>query len=329
MKTTFPIFRSGNYGKKGIYTADDVQEIFENYDPDFLSAPFTVDHKQDGPAFGYAKALHFEDGVLFASSEDLADVMKDAVKGKHFGRVSVEIFKNLPEKGRYLKAISFLGVKTPEVKGFEGEIAKTAFEDAETESIDFEVSFPEGAEIFELTPAAVKTDTDIEKFEAIQAQNAELQKKLDQLEKDKTSLSEKFAATEAERKAAEEKLQKIEFNQRRLEFEQWLNSRLAYGNVAPANKEKVMDILMALDSVELFEHDGREIKGVELFQNFVESLPKIIDENEKARKDESMLKYSGAEELAEKAREYRNQQAEKGKVITFSEAVEYIQTNQE
>lgn len=323
MPTTFPIFKAGDYGKKGSYTEDDVKEIFEKYDPDYLSAPFTVDHKQDGPAFGYAKNLAFEQGILFASKDDLAEVMRSAVKEKHFNRVSIELFKDLPEKGRYLKAISFLGVKAPAVKGFEGEIAKTEFEDQATETIEFSVDWDEDSFALKFSEADdPDPQQEIESFE-------DLQKKIDQLETDKAALVEKFEASETEKKQAREKLEEIELNKRRLTFEQWLNDRIAFGSITPKNKDKVMDILTALDSIEMFEQDGKELNPVELFQEFVNDLPKVIDEKEEARKGEEFENDSSAEAIAKRAREYKKEVFDDtGRKISIAEAVTYVTKNQ-
>lgn len=326
MKSTFPVFRAGKY-PQGEYTPDDVKDIFEKYDPDFLSAPFTTDHKKDGPAYGYAKVLKFENDTLFASKDDLADNLKDAIKEKHFRRVSVEIYKDLPEKGRYLKAISFLGVKAPQVKGFEGDIEQTSFKDAESESIDFEVNW-EGDE-FELVPLPAQKDSkdkddpgSKEKTESFE----ELQAKIEKLESEKTALSEKFQATETEKKQAQDRLEEIELNQRRLEFEQFLNARVAYGNLTPANKDKVMDIMTALDSVERFEQDGKEADPVKLFQEFIESLPKVVDPEEEAtKKGAETNEFSGSQELADKARTWIAKQKENGKVIGFAQAVTEVE----
>ncbi len=331
MKNTFPIFKAGNYGKKGNYSADDVKEIFEKYDPDFLSAPFTVDHKQDGPAFGYARSLNFEEGTLFASSEDLADVMKSAVKEKHFNRVSIELFKDLPEKGRYLKAISFLGVKAPAVKGFEGEMVKTEFENAETETIEFSVDWDDEAFSISFSDDQI-TDSKQNKTPESEGQDQEsfeeLQKKIDELESEKDSLSEKFEASEKEKKDARDRLQEIELNQRRLQFEQWLNDVVAFGSITPKNKQKVMNILLALDSIEMFEAKGEEIDPVEEFKDVINDLPEVLDSKERATKTETFESPTQSEDIAKAARKYKKQIFEdEGRTISIAEAVTHVTKN--
>ncbi|HKL20463.1 MAG TPA: helix-turn-helix domain-containing protein, partial [Tichowtungia sp.] len=152
MKKLFPVFRTGTY-PQGTFSEADLKEIVDNYDPGFLSAPFSTDHKKDGPAFGYAGQITYKDGTIFANSDDMNPALRKAVREKNYGRVSIELFRHLPDKGRYLKAISFLGVKVPAVKGLEQQIAQAEFEDQECDALEFqldieqnELSFQKGSE---------------------------------------------------------------------------------------------------------------------------------------------------------------------------------------
>jgi len=327
MPKLFPVFRAGTY-PQGAYSIDDVKELAEKYDPNFLSAPFTIDHKQDGPAFGYARSVNFENDTLFASADDLAEGMKKAVSGKHFNRVSVEIYKNLPEKGRYLKAISFLGVKAPQVKGLEDGISKVEFQDAESETIEFEVKWPDDADHFELVEKTSNEQS------AKDNASKELEKQIAKLEAEKKDLeaqvgiiTNKFQSTDTERAQAEEKLNQIMLNQRRLNFESFLNEQIAYGNLAPADHQKVMDLLTALASIDMFEaEEGREIKPVELFQEFIKGLPKILSDEEVATKDKASNKkdFSDYQEIVKEAQAYQQAEAETGHIVGSAEAVTYI-----
>lgn len=341
MKKFFPVFKVGTHtdskGNVHKYSDADVEALFNNYDPDWLSAPFTTDHKADGPAFGYAKTLKFENGTLYASSEDMSENLREAVKKGHFGRVSIELFKQ-PEKGRYLKAISFLGVKTPSIKGLEGEIREqTEFSGLEPEAVITFEATPTEDEAYELgdvvtdpiesTPAtgkqgdppAVKTDE--YNFE-------ELQAKITKLEEEKSTLESKFQQTDAERQAAQERLTEIEIDQRKLEFEQWLNGRVAYGSVKPRQKDKIMELLMALDGVEMFEEGDQEsVNPVKLFQDIIEDLPKVVENAEQAKKGEEKTDFTDPLKIASAAEEYQEQEAKKGRQVSTVDAVSHVIKN--
>ena len=384
MKKFFPIFRAGTY-PQGTFSDDDLKQIVDSYDPNYLSAPFSTDHKKDGPAFGYAGQLKFENGTIYANSDDMNPALRKAVREKNYGRVSIELFRHLPEKGRYLKAISFLGVKVPAVKGLENQLAQAEFEDQESDQVEFtldiaenEISFQKGAEgdgtgksvrdeIQKLRDAGMtlqqigsQVDRSVSTLQQIiagditnppeslltalrkvtppddESDDSEdpaagpsddfqaMQDRIAALEAEKNALADKFQATDAERQQAEERLQEIEINRRKLEFEEWLNARIAFGSVMPRHKEKLMELLLALESVELFEEG--EADPVAAFQEFVESLPPVIDGTEKVKKGDGPKENTGSDDLAMEARAYRKKfQEDTGKLISFAEAVHRVQ----
>lgn len=117
------VFRAGEY-PQGTYTAADVQAVADRYDPDHLEAPVTTDHRQTGPAFGWVEDVKAEGKKLLVKFKDLTEQMAEAINEGLFKNRSVELFEDLDGEGPYLKAVSFLGAQTPQVKGLEpiGEI---------------------------------------------------------------------------------------------------------------------------------------------------------------------------------------------------------------
>ena len=117
------VFRAGEY-PQGTFTKEDVQVIASRYDEEFLEAPVTTDHAQTGPAFGWVSDVKAEGENLLVKFKELSKAMAEAINESLFKNRSVELFKDL-EGGAYLKAVSFLGAQTPQVKGLEpiGEIS--------------------------------------------------------------------------------------------------------------------------------------------------------------------------------------------------------------
>ena len=112
------VFRAGDYGEKGSYSLADVAAIAEGYNADIHEAPVTVDHRQEGPAFGWVKRLRSAGARLFAILGDLNAEFKETVKAGAYKKISVEIYKKFKETGKpYLRAVSFLGAQVPEIKG--------------------------------------------------------------------------------------------------------------------------------------------------------------------------------------------------------------------
>jgi len=112
------VFRAGDYGEKGNYTESDVDEIARGYNSAIHEAPVTVDHKQEGPAYGWVKRLRAAGARLFAMLGDLNAEFKETVKAGAYKKISVEIYKKFKETGKpYLRAVTFLGAQVPEIKG--------------------------------------------------------------------------------------------------------------------------------------------------------------------------------------------------------------------
>jgi len=114
-----PVFRAGDYGEKGKYSANDVAAMALSYDPAFLEAPVTPDHAQEGPAWGWVTSLKANGDLLHADMELLPDAYAAMQEGRYRYR-SVEIYQKLQtSRGElpYIKAVSILGAATPAVKG--------------------------------------------------------------------------------------------------------------------------------------------------------------------------------------------------------------------
>mgnify|MGYP006425538965 CR=1 FL=1 len=133
------IFRTGSY-PQGNYDVQDIDAIVNNYDPDFFEAPTSTDHRQSGPAYGWVKQLRRKDNIMYADVE-VSDELAKALQEKKFANRSVE-FVTLPEKGEYLKALTFLGIKMPQVKGL-APIDFSKFEDSEGTAKKFDLTSPD------------------------------------------------------------------------------------------------------------------------------------------------------------------------------------------
>lgn len=243
------VFRAGDY-PQGKFTSADLHSIVSRYDAQFLKAPNTLDHAQSGPAYGHVTGLSTDGTLLFADLEVTED-LADQIKAKKYLSRSVEFFRDLEGKGPYLKAVSWLGAKAPQVKGL-ADVDFAQFAEAETVVMEF-TQVPDAGKVIS--------------FEQLQAQ-------LVQLQQEKDALAAKFSQTEAERNAAREALQKLEMNQSRLRFESFLNEQIGFGTLAPANKQIAMNLLEALSSVPMFENQDKT--PVQLFQDFIANQPKVV-----------------------------------------------------
>lgn len=112
------VFRSGDYGEKGAFSEKDVDQLVSDYDPSVHEAPITIDHAQSGPALGWVDKLYKKGNKIIAKLKDLNEKFLDLLKKGAFKKRSIELYKKFDQTGRpYLRAVSFLGAKPPEVKG--------------------------------------------------------------------------------------------------------------------------------------------------------------------------------------------------------------------
>lgn len=115
-----PMFRVGDYGDKGRYTEQDLDLMAQSYDPAYLEAPVTEDHKEFGPAWGWIEKVYRDGDTLYGDWQVHSETY-DLLKEGRYKRRSIEFYrKHTMPDGRqvpYVKACSILGAATPHCKG--------------------------------------------------------------------------------------------------------------------------------------------------------------------------------------------------------------------
>jgi len=278
----FEVFKAGVY-PQGKFTKEQISEIAKNYDPTFCEAPITIDHQQSGPAFGWVENVKADGEKLKVSFKDMPDTFKQDVNNGKYKKVSVELYRNLEGKGAYLKAVSFLGAATPQVKGLE----PIKFMEAESDTFEFqsddnnETATFSQEEVEELKQQIVDLEQQISKFK-------EDNKKLETIKSLKTKIAELTTevSTFKEKAEGKEEIQKeldsIKTAIKRKEFDEFIDKQIDKGILLPANKQCVLAVLQELDNIKKFGEDSAVITD---FKSFIESLPPQIVLDEVATKD--------------------------------------------
>ncbi len=295
----FEVFKVGKY-PQGNYTDKELNQIAENYDPKFCEAPVTIDHIQTGPAYGWVDKVKTENGTLKVSFKDMPEQMKKDVNDGRFKKVSVEIYKNLEGKGCYLKAVSFLGAAIPQVKGLEA----IKFKDSEADFFEFDAVIEDNSETYaqEDVEALKNQISDLEKqISAFKENNKRtetiksLKLKIDELNKEINIFKEKADGKEEIEKELEYIKKTIKDN----EHETFVDKQIEKGILIPNNKKLIISVLQTLDNVQKFKEESDVAVD---FKAFIESLPKQIEFNEIATKqnysnsDNSSDKFANADE---------------------------------
>ncbi|MBI1353267.1 MAG: hypothetical protein GC160_02895 [Acidobacteria bacterium] len=132
------VFRAGDYGAKGEWTADDVARIAASYDRSYHESPLVLGHpKTDAPAYGWVDQLKAEGGTLLAKLRDVPAELGEAVRAGRWRKRSVALYRDLDGKGPYLRHLGLLGAEPPAVKGLQpafGEAGDAAFLEIEQEA---------------------------------------------------------------------------------------------------------------------------------------------------------------------------------------------------
>jgi hypothetical protein len=287
------IFRAGDYGDKGVWTAEDVRKMAANFDPAHWQPPAVLGHpKEDAPAYGLVAALREENGGLFARFEKVAPELEQLAKDGRYPNRSAAIYANPRGNGPVLRHVGFLGATPPEVKGLaqikfsDGEFIAVEFkeEEAMPENNDPQLSrdqvgllarFAEGLRnIFRsdaaAQPAAAFTEEQVQK--RIEAATKPL---LDAV----TNLSKKFeeSVTESRRLASEatnaQKLAEVAaFIEKRKAANQWVPA------FTEAGLDKVLEDLALAGGKVKFGEAGKEkeITAYAALCTFLERVPAIV-----------------------------------------------------
>jgi len=255
------VFRTGDYGPKGAYAPEDLARIAEDYDPAWHEAPVTVDHRQDGPAFGWVAGLRCAGEVLVARLKDVHESLREWIRQGAYKKRSVELYRTFARTGRpYLRAVSFLGACPPEVKG----LADPIFREDEGERVL--VEFDDHPRAADDEPAAMSLkdgeDAPAATSEAPTAAFAEIQS----------------LRGEAARLATE--LEKERGDHRRGEIERFCEEARQNGRALPAwQANGLVEFMLGLDKngAQIATADGRNVTALEWFQEFLGSLPPQIE----------------------------------------------------
>ncbi|NVJ90869.1 MAG: hypothetical protein HWE34_04385 [Methylocystaceae bacterium] len=129
MNKRIHIFKSGTFrsmeGHDLTFSDELLSQIAAIYNTDTFEAPTVIGHpKTDDPAFGWIKAVHFEDGGLYAEADQIDPAFAEMVHQGKFKKISPAFFTptspNNPTPGKwYLRHVGFLGAAAPAVKGLQ------------------------------------------------------------------------------------------------------------------------------------------------------------------------------------------------------------------
>lgn len=154
-------------------------------------------------------------------------------------------------------------------------------------------------------------------LEQLKTENADLKTKLADLESKVESFSERETAI-AQREAEIKKAKLVEF----------VEGAIKAGKVAPAEKENLIAFMESLDdskTVDFAEGDAKQqLNALEAFQKLINGQPTKVEFGERTGANHEDTEMT-PEQLSDRAVAYRKAQAEKGKSVSFTEAVAAVE----
>lgn len=94
-------------------TEEKLRRVIDNYDPDFLAAPVTMDHVEEGLSEGWVSNIYWRDGSMYGDFEDVPEYTAELMEGGRLLYPSVVVDNNWTQ----LYAVGLLGAANPAVEG--------------------------------------------------------------------------------------------------------------------------------------------------------------------------------------------------------------------
>ena len=363
-KATLAVFAPGTHtamdGRTITFTPENCIDLANSYDPSVSEAPFVIGHPSlTAPAYGWAERLEFRDGIVYAAPRQVNPAFAEAFNAGSYKKRSLSIYQpdspGNPKPGHYYaRHVGFLGAVPPGVKG----LPDAQFAEASGDNGPLEFALPWEADnlasLFQSIRDWVIQEKDIEQADSIIPQ-WRIQSILDSATDDrKSSISplayaeennvdpnqtttvtaEELARRETALAGREEKLRVAEEAAKQRDAKVRRDAVVSYadglvkaGSILPRQKNTVVEVLLSLDSTPLSFADGDATVNKtpeELLRDVLSQRPKVVDFSEKTGTADEPVDFADASALATAAQNYQAEQAEKGRVISMTDAVNHV-----
>lgn len=348
------------------FSEEDLKAMVDAYNGGDHEAPITVGHPKDNdPAFGWISGLEFADGNVYAIPHQVNEDFSELVEAGAYKKVSASLYTPAhpanPTPGKYqVRHVGFLGAMPPAIKGLEavqfseddGEvlefslewevagvfrrlreffIEKWGLEDADKAIPAYLV---ESAEDVARTPpdngeAAIPAYSESEGEESTMTPE-ELEAARKQLEKDQAEHQANVASFNETQETAAAQAEEARKAALRLRIDDLVKNR----KIVPATAEVITAFAEALDAtavLEFGEGDDKTKKSlVDTFLDLVKNGLGTPNFGEAAAAEEQGAPNAivTANDLAKRAVEFRESEAQAGREISPTQAVQHCLNNQ-
>lgn len=297
------IFKTGKHtdsaGVEKEWTLEDLNTIVSNFQTVNPDVPICCGHvKSNSPAYGWVDNLRIEGDKLYASFKDVQNEFKEAVNKGLFRTRSISLSPEL-----ILRHVAFLGAMPPAIKGME----QFCFNESDENDFNIEFSIYGGENM-----------TDNQEPEITQP-----------------GVSDSVSDFNEQMKEKEEVIQKLkkELDENRLkslkhEYEDFCDKAISEGNITPAQKGAVLDILFANTDTSINFEDGSTKTSNEVFKDFIKSLHQIefsdIAGDDKVSEEDKDKDFSSPEVIRDEIFTVQEKYAAMGIELNAAQAYEKI-----
>ena len=348
-----PVFKPGTHtavdGRKITFTLENCIDLAESYDPSVSEAPAVIGHpKLTAPAYAWAKSFEVKDGLVYAQLDQINPEFAEACNAGSYKKRSLSIYlpdsPGNPKPGHYYaRHIGFLGAAAPAIKGLpdvsfaesNGEQGAAEFSMADEEFDENLISILANLRDLLIEKAGIASaDLFLPQWriESLRAISDRKQKEKEKMPQPDVSFAEQQAAIDAknaELAKREQALLEKEQTNKRAEFAGFADELVKNGKLLPSHKTTVVEVFMALGNEPISFAEGDTTVNSspsDLIKKVLSERPAFMDFSEKsaAQNDKNEFDKENPKAIAEAAKKYQKEQADKGITISISEAVAYV-----
>lgn len=300
-ETVKDIFSVGTWnGDK--YTKEDLDEMVKNFNENpEVRVPLKIDIFKKGvtktdnfhgglPAVGWIKDLKRIGDKLYANITNIPRRVKELIDQKAYRQVSSEIWWNLRYNSKVLRraltGVALLGAELPGVANLDefAEFYKGEFEGEEKSYI---------TEVRSVNNNGQKNNEEDEMSKELETKIAQLEAENAGLKNDSKKYQENVDAIKAENdklKKEKDEAEKREFEAKEIQRKEriaiFIDKALNGNHLLPKHKEMALAVAEQLSDSKMvkFTANGKqeEVGTLKLFENFIESLPKMFESKTKS-----------------------------------------------
>ncbi|MDV0592338.1 hypothetical protein RZP54_25660 [Raoultella ornithinolytica] len=363
-KATLAVFAPGTHtamdGRTITFTPEDCIDLANSYDPSVSEAPFVIGHPSlTAPAYGWAERLEYRDGIVYAAPRQVNPAFAEAFNAGSYKKRSLSIYQpdspGNPKPGHfYARHVGFLGAVPPGVKG----LPDAQFAEASGDNGPLEFALPWEADnlasLFQSIRDWVIQETTIEQADSIIPQwriqsildsatddrqssisplayaeetNVDPNKKTPSTAADFAEREAALAAREAKLAADEEVVRTRQLEEKRTATVAFADGLVKGGSILPRQKTAIVEVLMNLSQEPLSFSEGETTISQSpeaLLREILSTKPAVVNFSEKTGTVDAPVDFADASALATAAQNYQAEQAEKGRTISMTDAVNHV-----